>query len=184
MSAKATPINQLQSSPNQQSDTLVNDILREIDQTNNNPEMSNDDIAAKQAQYQMDPVAQSQQYMGDNVDPQQQQMMQQQMMQQQQQQQMMQQEPDMGQMDPSLMYGGEPSQTMVQKTLLERIIEESKSPIIVATLCVLVSYKGLDSQLIKFIPKGLSTTGEITTIGLIVKGLIAGILFYLVKKFI
>merc|ERR1711998_465577 len=127
----------------------------------------------------MDPLAQSQQMMGepDMGQPtmEQQQMMQQQQ-QQQQQQQMMGNNNMMGDMDH--LYGSKP------QSLLERIIDETKSPIIVATLCTLLCFKNVDTQVIKFIPKGLNSSGEITPIGLIAKGLIAGILFYLVKKFI
>lgn len=184
--SKATPINQLQSTTNQNDNSLVNDILREIDQTNSQGgELSNDDIAARQAQYQMDPIAQSQQMMQDS-DMNQQQMEQQQMEQQMMQQQMMQQQQqqqhqmmgnhNMGDMD--TMYNTKP------KTLVEIIIEQSKSPIIVAVLCTLLSFKNVDTQIIKFIPKGLNANGEITPIGLITKGLVAGLLFYLVKKFI
>jgi len=188
--SKATPINQLQSPNNPNDNNLVNDILREIDQTNSpggGGELSNEDIASRQAQYQMDPLAQSQQMMGepDMGQPtmEQQQMMQQQMeqqqmmqQQQQQQQQMMGNNNMMGDIDQ--IYGSKP------QSLLERIIDESKSPIIVATLCTLLCFKNVDTQVIKFIPKGLNSSGEITPIGLIAKGLIAGILFYLVKKFI
>lgn len=186
--SKATPINQLQSPTNQNDNNLVNDILREIDQSGSpqqpsGGELSNEDIASRQAQYQMDPLAQSQQMMGE-PDMNQQQMEQQMMQQQMEQQQMMQQqEPHimdntqmMNNMD--AMYGSKPL------TLFEKIINESKSPIIVATLCTLLCFKNVDTQLIKFIPKGLNSSGEITPIGLITKGLIAGLLFYLVKKFI
>ena len=192
--SKATPINQLQSPSNQNDNNLVNDILREIDQSGSpqppsggGGELSNEDIASRQAQYQMDPIAQSQQMMNE-PDMSQQQMEQQQMMQQQMEHQMMQQQQQ--QQEPHIMgnpqmmsnmdtmYGSKPL------TLFEKIINESKSPIIVATLCTLLCFKNVDTQLIKFIPKGLNSGGEITPVGLIAKGLIAGILFYLVKKFI
>ena len=190
--SKATPINQLQSPTNQNDNNLVNDILREIDQSGSSQspgggELSNEDIASRQAQYQMDPIAQSQQIMGEpdmnQQQMEQQQMMQQQMMHQQMEQQQQQHEPhimDNAQMMSNMdtMYGSKPM------TLFEKIINESKSPIIVATLCTLLCFKNVDIQLIKFIPRGLNSSGEITPIGLISKGLIAGILFYLVKKFI
>ena len=49
---------------------------------------------------------------------------------------------------------------------------------------VVFNLKQLDSSVIKFIPKALGEDGNITTIGLLIKGLVAGVLFYLAKKFI
>jgi hypothetical protein len=118
----------------------------------------------------------------DNNMDQQQMEHQQQMEQQQMEQQMMQQQQMMGstqQMPDNMTFDMKPNQT-----LFEKIIDESKSPIIVATLCILLCFKQVDTQVIKFIPKGLNANGEITTIGLLIKGLIAGLLFYITKKFI
>merc|ERR1712070_1185075 len=70
------------------------------------------------------------------------------------------------------------------KTLVEKILEESKGPGIVALLFIASSFKQFDGQIIKFIPKALNATGEITNIGIIIKGLMAGLLFFLLKKFI
>merc|ERR1711934_792933 len=143
MNGNSTPINQIQNNQQfggNQNDNLVNDILKEIDQTSTNQPMSNEDIASKQAQYQMDPVHQQQpppqqqapqqQYIDENgMDPQmmQQQQQQQQMMQEQMMQQQMNNQMDQGNMGYD-MGGGVP------KTLVEKILEESKGPGIVALL--------------------------------------------------
>merc|ERR1712227_1070386 len=184
MNGNSTPINQIQNNQQfggNQNDNLVNDILKEIDQTSTNQPMSNEDIGSKQAQYQMDPVHQQQpsqqqqqqpppqqQYIDENaMDPQ---MMQQQMMQEQMMQQQMNSQMDQGNMGYD-MGGGPP------KTLVEKILEESKGPGIVALLFIALSFKQFDGQIIKFIPKALNATGEITNIGIIIKGLMAGLLF-------
>ena len=178
MSAKATPINQLNSQFPQNNDNIVNDILKEIDQTNpNNQEETKDDMIARQASFQMDPSIQpGQQYQGepDQMPPQQ-------MMQPDQQMQYV----DQGQMDPSMLQNGyQMDMPVQQKTFTEKILDEMKNPLIVSVLFVLFSLKQLDTSVIKFIPKALSATGEITPIGLATKGLIVGVVFYLLKKFV
>jgi len=184
-SSKATPINQLNNQfNNQNNDTLVNDILKEIDQTN----VNNSDVGAKQAEYQMDPSVQPQvQFQEpDQNEIMQQQMMQQQMMQQQQNSQQV--SPDMQQyqeqvMDPNMMFSG-PGDMSINQSLTDRILDEVKNPLLVAVIFFAVNFKFLDQSLIKFVPKALSVNGDLTIIGQSIKALLAGVAFFLLKKFI
>lgn len=194
MASKATPISQLQSAQSQftnTNDTIVNDILQEIESTNN---QSNNDMSSQQVQYQMDPSAQQPH-----------QVMQQQ---HQQQQQIPNEQPHMiqQQQPPLTMHNSQFQENMspymnespsdmngyhqfIEKPTpetfsLEMILDETKLPLVVALLVVVFNLKQLDSSVIKFIPKALGEDGNITTIGLLIKGLVAGVLFYLAKKFI
>lgn len=177
--AKATPINQLNSSYPQNNDNIVNDILKEIDQTNTNQDETRDEMTARQAQYQMDPSIQPQQQYSqeDQNNP----GMQAQMMQQQQDM-----PPDQmyeQQIDPRLLQNQYQMDNIPQQTFTEKLIEELKNPVIVSILFVIFSFKQFDQSVIKFIPKALGSTGDLTPIGLCIKGLIVGTVFYLVKKF-
>ena len=182
--SKATPINQLNNQfNNQNNDTLVNDILKEIDQTN----VNNSDVGAKQAEYQMDPSVQPQvQFQEpDQNEMMQQQMMQQQMMQQQNSQQI---SPDMQQyqepvMDPNMMFSG-PGDMNINQSFSDRILNEVKNPLLVAVIFFAVNFKFLDQSLIKLVPKALSVSGDLTIIGQSIKALLAGVAFFLLKKFI
>ena len=75
-------------------------------------------------------------------------------------------------------------QAAPEQLSLEMILDETKLPLIVSLLVVVFNLKQLDSSVIKFIPKALGEDGNITTIGLLIKGLAAGVFFYLAKKFI
>ena len=199
MASKATPISQLQSAQSQftnTNDTIVNDILQEIESTNN---QSNNDMSSQQVQYQMDPSTQQPHQVMQQ--PQQQQ-------QQQQQQHIPNEQPHMiqQQQPPLTMHNSQFQENMshymnespsdmngyhqfIEKPTpetfsLEMILDESKLPLVVALLVVVFNLKQLDSSVIKFIPKALGEDGNITTIGLLIKGLVAGVLFYLAKKFI
>ena len=196
MASKATPISQLQSAQSQftnTNDTIVNDILQEIESTNN---QSNNDMSSQQVQYQMDTSTQPHQ------------VMQQQQQQQQHQQQIPNEQPHMiqQQQPPLTMHNSQFQENMspymnespsdmngyhqfIEKPTpetfsLEMILDETKLPLVVALLVVVFNLKQLDSSVIKFIPKALGEDGNITTIGLLIKGLVAGVLFYLAKKFI
>merc|ERR1711907_446284 len=147
--SKATPINQLNNQFNQNNnDTLVNDILKEIDQTN----VNNSDVGAKQAEYQMDSGVQPQVQF---------------------------QEPE----QTNMMFSG-PGEMNINQSLTERIMEEVKNPLLVAVIFFAINFKFLDQSLIKLVPKALSVSGDLTIIGQSIKALLAGVAFFLLKKFI
>ena len=204
MASKATPISQLQSAQSQftnTNDTIVNDILQEIESTNNQSNI--DEMGSKQVQYQMDPATQQQHTVMSSQHQHQPQI-------QQQQQQVHNEQPHMmqNQQPPLTMHN---DQFQVQENMqnymnevpvdtngyhqftqkpsheqlsLEMILDETKLPLIVSLLVVVFNLRQLDSSVIKFIPKAIGEDGNITTLGLLLKGLVAGVFFYLAKKFI
>ncbi len=201
MASKATPISQLQSAQSQftnTNDTIVNDILQEIESTNNHS--SNiDEMGSKQVQYQMD--TSTQQPHSAMSSPHQSQI--------QQHSQIPNEQPHMiqHQQPPLTMHNDQFQENMHNYTnevptdtngyhhqftqkpnqeqiSLEMILDETKLPLIVSLLVVVFNLKQLDSSVIKFIPKALGEDGNITTLGLLMKGLVAGVFFYLAKKFI
>jgi hypothetical protein len=200
MASKATPISQLQSAQSQftnTNDTIVNDILQEIESTNNQSTI--DDMGSKQVQYQMDPTTQQPHSVMSSQHQQQSQI---------QHQQQPPNEPHMiqHQQPPLTMHNDQFQENMPhymneapvdtngyhqftqkpsqEQFSLEMILEETKLPLIVSLLVVVFNLKQLDSNVIKFIPKALGEDGNITTLGLLMKGLVAGVFFYLAKKFI
>ena len=70
-------------------------------------------------------------------------------------------------------------------TLTENIMEQSKEPVTVAVLYILLSHPIVTSLLNKYIKYvNIEVDGKITTTGLLIKGLIIGLFYYLVKKFL
>ena len=70
-------------------------------------------------------------------------------------------------------------------TLTETIMEQSKEPASVAIIYILLAHPIVTTFLSKYI-KYISITneGQITTTGLLIKGFLASIIFYIVKKFL
>ena len=180
---KSTPISHLQNQQQfNQNDNIVNDILKEIETTNNQqqPSMNGNGMNQSQQQFQMEPTQQSVQHM----QQQDQQILQEQQQFQEQQQQfqeqnMQEQYVPTQQNDFNNLY-----QEHEPKNLLETILEEGKLPLIVSLLVIAFNVKQLDSSVIKFIPKALGEDGNITIVGLLTKGIFAGLIYYLLKKFI
>lgn len=159
-SAKATMIDQLpnQDSVNDTNDSqLVDNILKEIGDGN---EQQNN----AQLNYQMDEQSQLQ--------------MQQQQMQQQMEQQQMEQQMRMQQQMPDEEYNQPTS-------LSSSIIEQLKQPILVAVLVLLASLPFTSDLISKYVPKTLDlATGKLNMIGLLVKALLFGVLYFGTNKFI
>ena len=70
-------------------------------------------------------------------------------------------------------------------TLSEKIVKELKEPIIIAGLSFLSNQTVVNDLLVKYIPKIMdSESKQINPIGFLIKGLLVGILFYIIKKYI
>lgn len=65
----------------------------------------------------------------------------------------------------------------------ERIISEVKEPLLVVLLVFITNFSTFNNLLIQYIPK-LGEHGELNMLGLLLKAVIAGIVFYAVKKFV
>ena len=186
---KSTPISHLQNQQQfNQNDNIVNDILKEIETTNNQqqqqPPMNPEFIQQNQPQFnQME----------------QQHAIQQDLQMQQEQQQFQEHDNHLEQMGQpniqmNMQQGMEHNhipfentqyyQEDMSKNIFDMVLEEGKLPLIVSLLVITFNIKQLDSSVIKFIPKALGEDGDITWVGLCTKGLFAGLIFYLLKKFI
>lgn len=69
------------------------------------------------------------------------------------------------------------------KSVTDNLIDEVKGPLLSAVLFFVFSQKMLDKALIQNIAK-LSTDGELNLMGLGLKALLVGVVFYVVKKFV
>jgi hypothetical protein len=69
-------------------------------------------------------------------------------------------------------------------TLVQKLTNEIKIPIIVAVLFVILSLPQFNQILTKFVPRFLSETGEMNLMGLAAKAAIIAILVMLVKLFL
>jgi len=97
---------------------------------------------------------------------------------------------------PSYSHGGSafanvapPSHTMMAPTLLETkgnlysdILSQIKQPILVAIIVFLVSLPVLNVLIGHYVPSLLTMGGDVTTVGLAVKSVIAGFLFWFIQK--
>jgi len=102
-------------------------------------------------------------------------------MQQPQQQQYMEQP---NQMEPYEDYDGYYDGTEeVSMSMTDKIISELKMPLVVVLLVFLTNYGMVNELLIKNLPK-LSNGNELNILGLGVKAVLAGLVFYLVRKFL
>ena len=69
------------------------------------------------------------------------------------------------------------------KSILEKLMDNSKETILVAVLFLLISQPFLNSTLSK-IPKFLTETGDVSLVGLVVKATLASLIFLAVKTFV
>lgn len=89
---------------------------------------------------------------------------------------------DMHMEQPQYMYDmQEPEQEL---SLVEKITNQVKFPIIVAVLFVILSLPQFNRMLTKFVPRFLAETGEINMIGLLAKAILLAILLFGVRYFI
>tara|TARA_B100000900_G_C20462892_1_gene668053 strand:+ start:352 stop:816 length:465 start_codon:yes stop_codon:yes gene_type:complete len=106
-----------------------------------------------------------------------------QVMPQQQQQQYMQQE--MPEYDPDDAYEAyEEVQEYKKETLVQTILREVREPLVVIALYVLTNLPMLDKLITKNIPKTMTNTGGVNIIGVSLKAVVVGIIFYIIKKFL
>lgn len=105
-----------------------------------------------------------------------QQMQQQQMMQQMQQQQIMQQM----QQEQEKTQQKEPEKA---KGLMGKLPTDFKEPLLVAAIFLILSYPAITEQIAKYVPQILED-GKVTTTGLLLLALLAGVLFYISKCFL
>lgn len=69
-------------------------------------------------------------------------------------------------------------------SLTEKIISELKGPLLVAVLVFVINLNLFDDLLVKYVPKIAGIDGGVGMIGLLIKAVIAGALFYVIKKFL
>lgn len=100
-----------------------------------------------------------------------------------QQQQYMQQE--MPEYDPDDAYEAyEEVQEYKKETLVQTILREVREPLVVIVLYVLTNLPMLDKLITKNIPKTMTNTGSVNIIGVSLKAVVVGIVFYIIKKFL
>ena len=99
------------------------------------------------------------------------------------QQQYMQQE--MPEYDPDDAYEAyEEVQEYKKETLVQTILREVREPLVVIVLYVLTNLPMLDKLITKNIPKTMTNTGGVNIIGVSLKAVVVGIVFYIIKKFL
>ena len=175
----ATSIQELQNQPsangggNQEngSRAVVQEILQEIESNDQRNTQQNN----AQQQYNLDQNVQQQAFAPPNQEEARR--MQQEMMMQ-QQQQMMQQQMQMEQENTDL--STQNQIPPVQKSLTDKLINQIKSPLIVAGIFLLLSLAPT-KQLLQKIPKALSETGNITFVGSAVTAILAGVIFFVIN---
>ena len=177
--SKSTPLNQLPNmqSSNQDSDNkesqLVNEILNEIE--------SNEDNSQQQQQLE-------QQQMQQQLE--QQQLEQQQLEQQMRQQQIQQNNSQQEELNQKMMVDEinkrleEDLKTEVNnsKTMMDNITDMIKQPAIVAAICIFLSIPKLNTILISFLPKKEFILNNSSLFITIFKGLMGGLLFFVLNK--
>lgn len=178
--SKSTPLNQLPNmqSSNQESENkesqLVNEILNEIE--------SNEDNSQEKLQQQLMQQQLEQQ--------QQQQLEQQQLEQQMQQQQIQQNNSQQEELNQKMMVDEinkrleEDLKTEVNnsKTMMDNITDMIKQPAIVAAICIFLSIPKLNTILISFLPKKEFILNNSSLFITIFKGLMGGLLFFVLNK--
>ena len=184
--SKSTPLSQLKqpSNEDENNDMLVNEILKEID-SSNEPQMP-------QNNQQLPPI-------NEQLEVQQQQEMMQQQMQQQMQQEMQQ------QMDQQMMVNQQQHQQKLQDIekreqelskkeselaaepkpvgLYDNLMAEMKSIIIVAVTCLLISLPQVSDILMRVMPNKSFIINNMQYVLLLCKSLLGGIIFFLANHF-
>ena len=64
------------------------------------------------------------------------------------------------------------------------MIQEAKEPLIVAAVALLAQMGLLNGVVGKYVPGSFGEDGDVTMTGMIVKGLVAGVLFYVIRRFL
>lgn len=67
-------------------------------------------------------------------------------------------------------------------TLVQKLINESKDPLLVLVLYAVFGLPLLDNLLMKYIPRVITTSGRVGFAGVMLKGILLTIAFYIVKK--
>ncbi len=65
----------------------------------------------------------------------------------------------------------------------ESLMDQVKGPLIVVVLFILLNLDMVNQMMVKYIPK-ISAGGNVNMMGLVLKGVVAGLIFYLVKRFL
>ena len=86
-------------------------------------------------------------------------------------------------MQPQIMMQMQPeeSKLSVVQNIINNLLKNSREAGAVAGITLLLSFPAVNTFLLKYLPQAFNE-GEINTIGLIVKALLAGVIFILVKK--
>ena len=186
MSKVSTPISQLQNSNPQNDDVLVQEILKEIEQTNEpaqNDTQEQEMMEQQQQQEMMEQQMMEQQMM----EQQQQQMMQQQMMQQQmmeqqqqqqqpqQQQQQQQPQPVKEQLQDALNTDKKPEKK--EESLIDSVFRMLKQPLIVGILVLLLSTQYSTDLVSRVLPNKEFILNNTAVFVSLLKGLLASLLF-------
>lgn len=64
------------------------------------------------------------------------------------------------------------------------IMQEAKEPLIVAAVALLAQMGLLNGVVGKYVPGSFNDDGDVTMTGMLVKGLVAGVLFYVIRRFL
>jgi len=75
----------------------------------------------------------------------------------------------------------EPKLSFVQK-IMNNVLDNSKEASVVSAITLFLSLPAVNAILLKYIPRMMSSDGQISTSGIIIKALLAGVVFFLVRK--
>ena len=81
-------------------------------------------------------------------------------------------------------YYDEPLIQQKELSTTDMIISEAKMPLLVMLLVFLTNFSSLNQILVKNVPKLANADGDLNMIGLVAKVLLAGLVFYIVKRFL
>jgi hypothetical protein len=72
-----------------------------------------------------------------------------------------------------------------EETLTNKLLKEGKEPLLIAGLAYLSNQPFVTDFIKKYVPKIVEAeTNNITTLGFIIKALLVGLLFYIIKKYL
>jgi hypothetical protein len=66
----------------------------------------------------------------------------------------------------------------------DMVMTEIRAPIVVALLVIIFQLPMVNTLIVKFLPQVLSATGDMTILGVTLKGVMAGLLFYAANMFL
>ncbi len=66
----------------------------------------------------------------------------------------------------------------------DMVMTEIRAPIVVALLVIIFQLPMINTMMVKFLPQVLSATGDMTILGVTLKGVMAGLLFYAANMFL